>query len=1105
MAITSANLLSVVKNWSCTCTLDGDTFHLDGQLPSRSIGFTQQRSTCSFDVIEYPDVTPGSDAEIYVTLNGETELFFRGLVNDRPIKDVPRQRTVYLVDRLKKLEKKTKTKITWNNRSFVDAVWDLFSQADISSGEVTSVYNPGSVYTLGPEYAIEIEEGETISSVLGTLMEFGGTALYTDKDGKIVVADYSGWPDDDATTVYAYGADRSLGEFGTLGSGKTIGGFEGVISSFRAKGPRKEDRTIPDAKFTLSGVTGDHEEEEYEWIQTEACAKAIAEREIVRRNRQYYEIQVEAPLNPLLRPGDSIQYRNSELGYDTNTPALIIGISTSHVTMTMVLSVGINPPEGSLSTIPAPTADFIAYYEQQPISLSGILAVRTLVQFTNTSSDASGFTIESYEWEFACSGDEQPYPDTSDEKDPAVVFPVLEGATARLIVESSSGEGGETTKPITPTEPERFTRALAVAAGDEGLWILAGTAGWRVFDAGTCTAVPNINDQGPLYAGFSSGELYKIEDYLATEPEVLHDFGAQINYIHVNDANPFDVLVAAGSTLYRSADGGESWLTIFDFTDDINYCENSPANGNEIRVCAGPSLYISFDGETFTPKHGPGEEPGAICRKVASAPWGHLIVWSGTVQGITGLEDERCWAFEEGYEIDWSGIIDPPIDLASCTPWQYSEGYVVASGDCSDLIRDGFFGQLTYIANRGPTTRLFLIKPDTSTGKDFVATEAATTIDSGPLKFVNHGSTFPICNALDAWRIGYGQGLAPYRPGEILLLPTGLVGSGDYLWWYQTDVGWVTVTLPLAGVAWRGIQVSPRNPNEWIIWTGGHVFWTGNAGTSWTQIYCPDPNSDLIQQTITGCSFSGDGSKWVLSAFYMYFYGANRSSQAYYVYGDAGSPNALSQVSYGAHIKNPAPSDGQFRLATKMIPGYETGVYAYGTLVGAVSPGFTYQEPETIMYIDTAAQTVTYPWDSPYVPQDMISNDTPNEALLAWGTNLGYVADYRTDEPHGIISAGSIAAFCYTLGVVAVGASGITHVAGFPDAPTTQIVAGGDDVYNKLVSGSRKQGVAAVTASRINGAFRCTSYNGLQWASVDAPAALTAIGAIALRETTDTL
>ncbi|MEI7769566.1 MAG: hypothetical protein WCI67_06240, partial [Chloroflexales bacterium] len=767
MAISTAQLLAPSKDWRATLTLNGVAVDMTESLPKRSLGFTQKRGICTVQTVTFPGAPAGAEAVVTITLNGESTVFFTGRLDARPISDLPLSYELGLVDSLARLTAKLKKDIVWNGRSYPDAVRDLLHAAGIGDSEIAGIFDPGSHFRLGTAAKLTIAKGADIGGTLDTLLAFGGCGLFVLPNGQIDVADAPGWPKDTTgdLPVYAFGATTT--EFGFISARRTMTGQEGTVAVFTASGPRLPNKTIPDATFTLAGAVGSTVVESFPYCQSEACAKEIAGREIVRRNRAATEVDVSAPLNPNLRPADVIWFRDADLGFPTNTRAVVIGLTTSDDTMTMAISVGARPADGEITVIPAPRANFTLMYETQPVSLQGIMAVSTVVQCTDTSSDPSGFGITGHAWAATCAGSVKPTPETVgwtyDEKksptqnpvpNPVFIFPTLDGAQISLTVESSSGEGAVKVQAIAPAEAERFTRSLSVAAGAEGWRILTGATGWRTYTGESdCTAVPNINDQGPLLGGFADGKLCRSNDRLLTAPDLLFTFAGAVGCIFVNEGNPSEVLVGADTALARSADGGASWTPVHAFEDVIQYCESSVANPSEIRVCAGSRLFISYDGTSFTPLlTGP---VGTVCRKVASAPWGHLAVFAGTETL------DAAWMFEEGHTIDWSGVpVDKlPVDLTSVTAMQYEAGYIVASGDVCDLVRDGLYGQLTYLANAGVIVQLYRLIQGAA--GQFIASHLTATMFGGPHKLINHGGVFPIDTAAQAYRIGYGVAIDP--------------------------------------------------------------------------------------------------------------------------------------------------------------------------------------------------------------------------------------------------------------------------------------------------------------------------------------------------------
>lgn len=1080
MTISSISLRAPSKRWSASLTLNGAAVDIGDRLPTRSLGFTQKRGICTLQTGSFPAAPAGAAAVVTLTLNGESTVFFTGRLAARPIRDLPLSYEIGLVDSLARLTAPLGHDLVWNGRAYGDAVRDLLHAAGIADGEIASIFTPGSDYALGPVVPITIAKGADIGGSLDTLLAFGGCGLFVLPNGQIQVADAPGWPaePDGDTPVYAFGA--STDEYGFISSTRTIASHEDTVAAFTAKGPRLPNKTIPDATFTLAGVTGKTVGETFGYCQREATARAIAAREIVRRNRAATEVDISAPLNPNLRPGQTILFRHAELGIVANTPAVIIGMTTSDDTMTMAVSVGARPADGTFSAIPPPRPTFTMRYETQPVSLTGILAVATVVECTDTSTDPSGFGITSRRWAAACSGDHQPQPATSSEANPVFIFPTLDGATVELTVESASGEGAVGTQAVAPAEAERFTRSLSVAAGADGWRILAGATGWRSYTPGSdCTAVPNINDQGPLLGGFADGTLYRSTDRLLTAPDLLITFpSGAVRCIFVNEGNPSDVLVGAGKLLARSQDAGASWSAVFVFEEDIQYCESSPTAPNEIRVCAGSGMFLATDGHTFgVPLSG---VTGTVCRKVASAPWGHLMIWSGT-ESLA-----EAWAFEEGHAIDWSGVpVDKmPVDLAAVTPMQDTEGYIVASGNAADLVRDGLYGQLTYLSNTGTTTQLYQVVA--SGIGQFVARYITTTTLGGPHKVVNHGGAYPIDTVAQAHRIGYGAAINPARPPELVVLPSGQSGAADQLAHYIPTVGWQLRALPEAGAQWNGLDICPRNSSEWLIWAGLHIYWTANAGLTWTQVFTPAEDWFSIRRhRLLGVCFTGTGGEWAYTLYSTDGYnnvgsalivGAQAIAMRGRIAGTCNWPHWTRTTTDPIHI------------VASLTRGYSGELWAQAAAVDTHTEVY-----DRHVWIDGDTLAITEVGESPYVPAALRDRAAGRAGLAVWGTNIAVTPNYRASVPTPVIAGGTSVAVC-ALGTFVGGRAGLAQIQGIDTTPTLSVVTGGMTSVGRVVAGSLGQGVGAPAAApNSDGTWTIFAHNGVQWASTETPAGMGAI------------
>lgn len=1088
--IPNSVLRGPVKEWKAALQLNGQVVELAGGLPRRQLGFSQPRGTCTLATRAFPDAPAGCDAKVLLTLNGSyTTTFFTGRMDARPISDLPLSYELGLVDSLARLSVPLDEELVWSGRSFPDAVRDLLTRAGVASEEIGAIFDPGADYAVGPVDEVVLPAGRMISDAMTELLTYGGCGLFALPEGELTVVDAPGWPGatDASTPVYAFGAAGD--EFGFFNARRTMVGAESVVSKFTAKGPRLSTRKIADATFTVSGVSGKTVTETYPLLQTDACAKKIAEREIVRRNRAATEVDVSAPLNPNLRPGGTILFRHAELGFPTNTPAIIIGCASQGDEMTLSISVGARPADGEVSIIPPPNANFTMRYEVQPVSVQGVLATATVVEATNTSADPSEFEITSLQWTATCNGDRQPEPSSSSEQQPIFVFPTLDGATITLVVESSSGEGAEKTRAVSPPPAEVFTRALSVAAGGAGWRVLFGPTGWRSFTgAGAdCTAVPGINDTGPLLAGFANGKLYRSNDYLATPPELLFIFPSGVTCIFVNEANPQEILVGAGDLLARSSDGGTSWSPIASFNSTVSYVESSPANPAEMRVCVGELYLITMDGgATF---NCPDERPdaGATCRKVASAPWGHLIIWSGTSVNVQGDPLTRPWQFEEGHEIDWSQVPAEhmPADLAAATPLQYEAGYLVASGPAGDVVRDGLYAQLGYLAATSAGAKLYKL---TQGGPGFVAQYLGDAAAGGPHKVVMAGGkAFPIDDTTvvsQAHRIGYGQATDPARPPQLALLPYRLSGTMDKLWHYTPELGWTPRDLPANRAEWLGIDICRQNPNEWLIWTSNRAFWTGNAGRIWTELLLPQGNFGRLS-----ISFTGARREWCAALFGEHWYGTGRWYQTYLAFGQGG--DTLRHTTIGSSIPGSPAPDGNMRALQGLVPGYDGEVWAqttaeqasYGSSLGTQFD-HTYNH---VAWIDPSGLTIHDVGASPYAPACPEGHQSTRAGYAVWNSNITRTANYRTTLPQadGAVAAGTSVAWCGA-GLFVGGRDGIAEIRTFNTSPEVVVVAGGGYLIRRIVAGSQLRGAGAM-GTTADGVRRIFAHNGMQWTSTDLP------------------
>jgi hypothetical protein len=791
------------KHWRARMWIDGQPYTIADTLPTRTLSALRQRSTCS---VELRDLPPTGEKPAYIDLilnDTKVERFFTGKTDQRGAQAETVSRTANLIDILN-LDRTLGTTLTWSGRSFVDAVMDVLSAAGLGSADIDSIFDPGSGYALGPVYAIKVKKSENIGQVLKTLMDFGGTACYVTPAGRVRVVENTGVPASTSAISYAEARDLAAGEFGIEDAGFSLEGNERAVSAFTATGPKRPDGAIPDGTYTASGVTGRSESVSYPYLQSDAQAQVIAERELGRRARDLANVWFAAPLNPLLQPRDTILFRCARIGYPANTPATITEVaSAADAGMRVQLSVGPSLVDGYASSIAPPVADFSMQIEQQLVTLAGVPVTRAFVQCQDQSRDKAGYAITARAW--TASGPDAS-PASASTTAPMFFFSSLTGAAISLTVTSASGEAASVTKAPQALNSQVLTRVVSVAAGAGGWQVLATTAGWRTFAPGpSCSAVPPINEAGPLWAGFADGAIYKSADALASPPPLAVTLDAAITCMWVNEADQNHILAGHDSSLSGSTNGGATWALLHTFADMVLDCQSSPSSPGEIRVCVGETEQISYDGgaswATLVTV-----VSGGSAAMIASAPWGHAVAVDGVPSEVNAL------LFEEGYAVDWTAIANPAdrpsSGLVSVTPLLSTQGYL--AGECADLVRDGSLESLVLSAGAGRLWQLLW------NGAWFVASLLPAEAQSGPGKVINALAAYPIGTAA-AVQIGYGALGAPLpKPGNLIIPTWGVSGANDGIWIHDAS-GWRKAAAPVAGAYWQDIATNPFNRSEWLL------------------------------------------------------------------------------------------------------------------------------------------------------------------------------------------------------------------------------------------------------------------------------------------------
>jgi len=1073
---------------SASVLINGTPYTVVDELPSRSVGFDQDRSVCTVRVREYPDCVPGDPAQVLITINGETTTYMTGVVAAIPLSDEPAY-DVHITDTLYRLQQRTTAPMTWRNTAWTTALRGMLHAAGYTDSDIASLDAPGSVYVLGPVYPITIPTDTLIADVINDLLQFAGASLWSNADGRLIIRTDPVYPRI-PTVTYAYGATGS--ERGIYASRRTITSNEERIARITVRGPRRPDRSIPDATVRLD-APGRTVVMDIPYCQTDVCAQAIAQREIIRQNRASVVVEFEAPLDPTIQVYDTIAYRNPVIGFAAATPGIVLGVRNQGDTMTIRAAIGIINPSGSVSLIPPPTASFTYTVERQPIQLAGVLATHSVVTCTPTASDPSGMGIVRMEWK-ATLPDGTVSPRTvrwsaEDDGDPPTrpvfVFSTLTGATITLAVESASGEGASVTLPIDPPPDTIFTRR--VSAATPAGWRVLRADGWRSYGA-NCTAVPNINDVGPFLAGFQSGAIYRTEDELETPPELLATVDGTINSIYIDEVDGTTITIAHGSRVSVSRDGGQSWSLRHVFDDPVRYAAHEAGNVSYIRACSGRVMWLSSDGGSTWTQRLVGEE-GTEAMQVARAVWGTACVFRNGSNLASAILFET-----DGETVDWSAIPDPdlPVNgLTAIAPLLNEEGWVVGSGGVRDLTRDGLVNVI-YAAATGAGKVYKLVRGESSTWR---AVAVVDIPNGGTWKVVNWTTAREIDTPDTSYRVGYGATTDPPLPPELIFVPK----RGTTLYHYIPGQGWQPKPLPSTPIGpapiddrgwWQEIVINPDNPTQWVVYDRDRYYWSGNNGVTWVQLEIP-VSATQAKGVNLGFVFRS-GGHWVATK---HFYSTHTTGEPMGYIARGTGVRVIEYKAMGNIYGQPSPpvfKQPAFVSYQQVLCGANNEVLirgGYEKLAGRFGVDYWIPVPDYLFLVPNNHVDHENMFNGWYWSFADTRTDTSRGLFVTHDMQVSYTPDYRSVLPSPIAAAGN--SVVMTAHGLYAGSrdDGIVRIDYWESNPIlTPVIAMGRPV-GKMVRGRRRRAVAAIAPAVDGQPWRTqiAFYNGQQWGMIDAP------------------
>lgn len=171
----------------------------------------------------------------------------------------------------------------------------------------------------------------------------------------------------------------------------------------------------------------------------------------------------------------------------------------------------------------------------------------------------------------------------------------------------------------------------------------------------------SLSDSATLYCGTEAGVVFKTTDHGKswTPCAPQHNFGGSIYSIAIHPTDNNIVYVGGGPWLWKSVDGGDSWMRCGNIEHRVNSIRIDPRNTDYITVAAGGDdtkntgggFYISSDGGisfgctlrgcSFDHELQPGNPDRIylICRE--SGPWADIYVSEDAGFSWRALEDRK--------------------------------------------------------------------------------------------------------------------------------------------------------------------------------------------------------------------------------------------------------------------------------------------------------------------------------------------------------------------------------------------------------------------------------------------------------------------------------
>lgn len=1092
MGISTADINATYQEIGLDVIIDGT--HVSSVVAGVDVsaGLSQANAQALIHCTSRPSVADElKTVEIWYSLNGGTEILFRGELTGRTYQFFPDEIALECRDLLARVRYEWGgDDRTYESQDDAAIIRNLLEAMGIPSNAANI---ESSSWTLGTAKAVVAPAGRAFLPLIQEIDGLAGYRTFTDRTGAILRRRVSGAVGTGAAFSYETGDNmlsisRKIATDGirnrAIVTGVTFLDLQIGPATAQASNP-----FVPDPpKYVGPPVQSD-------LIEDLPKAQEIADRLVADGNRRPEVYELRVVCNPKLSPINVIDITAPEV--DTGSGRFVVDRVAHSIRLSGGGGARVGDPMATTTittlggnivateTNLPPIASFVVtlFAEGKDNGGGDVERVVVAVCDGSASTDPDGDTLV---WGWALSVDTGTVdPATSSD---VVVRAVIEGGATELTVELTVTDADGATNvaeqvlPLTESvlliEPLYTAEEDTIAASNDGelTW-----GEFAVASGATCLA-PFAPAWGGLW-GDADGELWASIDYLATDAVSLGTPHGAVActavWVHETDTTRGWAAFADGA-VYRGVITTTAPSAVWTLAGTIpegpvQEIREAVGSFGSLRATAGQGYYRSSDGgATWTLLH-----TFDVAWRMA-AGFGRNFA--------SGLNDPSPLFEEDAQDVALPGGTTHIRGLS--LGWRVQELYL--ADDAGNLLRSDDLITAT-VVDTAPAGVNHLVRSGNADGVVYGAT------DDGAIKTIRNEAPFFIRQSpTTCHMVGYGPAHGPpIGPYAVIVLPYGASGADDKIWYLANGV-WAGLTPPRASWYWECICVNPADQNEWLLYgvsnsgrlagraSANNIVYGDNGGLSTTGTYGPlyrslDAGATWSPVPLTLTATDGDHlyaqnhymvysedvpGLWMLTARNTFF-----NNHSYTWRGTGGGTVAgIKHASTSLHNLT-GGLNGEFLTSTiSEAPLSQTADMAYLDTAsgiqpiahdGSTSPAYTWQCLETLPATRRAL------------------GRRANAPSQVWGTT-----DYRaaTVVPLGAANGSVLTAALH--GVYTTSLTGVEQIAD-AFAGSTPVQVGTDHNAMATIRAGRRRRLAVV-AMRTDGVAVATT-DGATWQTLTAP------------------